>query len=142
MSRSQPPGTPVPRDGGGATPWPAQPAALLRWDRIGIGVRCAYNPGCACALLHYLEAGRRVVASGARSELAVQRRMFTLLMQTAQDEALPWLWRSLCLEHTAYPLARLHSLLKFRNPIAVAALDAAVQAAGDALANTPHGTAP
>ena len=46
------------------TPEQTQHAALLRWwDRIGIGVRCAYNPGCPCAVRLYLEAGRRVCAA-------------------------------------------------------------------------------
>jgi hypothetical protein len=110
---------------------------LRRWDRIGIGVRCAYNPGCACAVRHYLEAGRRVVASGARTEPLVQRRILTVLLQTAHDEALPWFWRSVCLEHSAYPLARLHSLLSANDPIALHAMDCAVQAAHDGLAATP-----
>jgi len=86
-------------------------AALLRWwDRIGIGVRCAYNPACPCALRHYLEAGRRVAAAGAYAEQQVLRRTLTVLLQTARDEALPWYWRSVCLESTARPLARLRHL--------------------------------
>ena len=115
-----------------------QAASLLRrWDRIAIGVRCAYNPGCPCAVRHYLEAGRRVVASGARTEPQVQQRMLAVLLQVARDEALPWYWRSVCLEHTAYPLARLQSLLKTRDPVALHVMDCAVLAAHDVLAATP-----
>lgn len=116
----------------------AQAAALLRlWDRIGIGVRCGYNPYCACAVRHYLEAGRRVAASGARTETQVHQRMLTVLLQTARDEALPWAWRAVCLEHTTLPLARLTSLLKQQDPIACHAMECAVQAAYDRLAATP-----
>lgn len=116
----------------------AQAASLLRrWDRIGLGVRCGYNPFCACAVRHYLEAGRRVAACGARTEVQVHQRMLTVLLQTAHDEALPWAWRAVCLEHTTLPLARLTSLLKPHDPIACHALECAVQAAYDGLAATP-----
>ncbi|MBP6903498.1 MAG: hypothetical protein KBC73_25660 [Burkholderiaceae bacterium] len=112
----------------------AQTATLLDlWDRMGIGVRCAYNPGCPCAVRRYLEIGRRLVSSGARSELQVQQRMLQVLLQVAHDPALPWLWRSICLEHTAFPRARLVSLLAHWDPLAVPAMDAALQAAHDIL---------
>ena len=62
--------------------------------------------------------------------------MLTVLLQTAQDEALPWAWRAVCLEHTTLPLARLTTLLKLEDPIACQALACAVQAARDHLAAT------
>lgn len=121
------------------TPEQTQHAALLRWwDRIGIGVRCAYNPGCPCAVRLYLEAGRRVCAAGARSEEHVQRRLLTVLLQTARDVALPWYWRSVCLEHTTYPQARLQSLLRAADPIALEAMRCAVQTAQDELGAPPR----
>jgi len=116
-----------------ARPQPVADTRLRRWDRIGIGVRCAYNPNCPCVVRHYLEAGRQVIASGVRPERQVQQRMLAVLLQTARDAALPWYWRSVCLEHTTLPLARLHSLLKDSDPIACQALDGAVQAAHDQL---------
>lgn len=116
------------------TPAQTQAALLLRrWDRIGIGVRCAYNPSCPCALQQYLGAGLKVAASGVLSGLAVHRRMLTVLLQTAHDEALPWYWRSVCLEYTTLPLARLHALMKHQDPMASHALDCAVQSAHDLL---------
>lgn len=125
------------------TPAQARAAAeLRRWDRIAIGVRCAYNPGCPCALRHYLQAGRRVVAASARSEQQAQQRMLTVLLQTARDEALPWYWRSVCLEHTTYPLARLQSLLRQLDPIALEALRCAVQSAHDELGSAVTVVAP
>ncbi|MDZ7855819.1 hypothetical protein [Sphaerotilus sp.] len=116
-----------------------QAAALLRrWDRIGVGVRCGYNPSCPCAVRHYLDAGRRVVIAGVRPEQQVMQRLLTVLLQTAHDEALPWYWRSVCLEHTTLPMARLTSLLQQHDPVACHAMHCAVQAAGDALDAAPR----
>lgn len=120
------------------TPAQTQAAMLLRrWDRIGIGIRCAYNPCLPAVIRHYLDAGMKVVGAGALPELQVQRRHLGLLLQTANDEALPWFWRSVCMEHTTWPLARVRSLLKLHDPIACQALECAVQAARDA---APHPT--
>lgn len=94
-----------------------------RWDRIGIGIRCAYNPWLAPVILHYLEAGRRLVAAGAMDEVSVQRRMLAVLLQTADDEALPWPWRAACLEHTVRPRARLATLIGGSDPEAVGQLE-------------------
>ena len=63
--------------------------------------------------------------------------MLSVLLQVAHDEALPWFWRSVCLEHISYPLARLRSLLKANDPIALQAVDSAVQSAHERLAATP-----
>ncbi|WP_341892471.1 hypothetical protein [Variovorax sp. YR752] len=112
---------------------PLAEALLRRWDRIGIGVRCAYNPKCPCVLRHYLAAGRQVIAHGLRPAVQVQQRMLAVLLQTARDAALPWYWRSVCLEYTTLPLARLNSLLKTEDPIACQAFECAVQAAHDQL---------
>ena len=96
---------------------------LQRWDRIGIGIRCAYNPWLPPVILLYLQAGRRVVSAGLRDDLTVQRRMLALLMQTANDEALPWPWRAACLEHTVRPRARIARLLGPGDPAAVRRLE-------------------
>ena len=87
-----------------------------RWDRIGIGIRCAYNPWLPPVILLYLQAGRRLVTAGAMDDEAVQRRMLSLLMKTAADEALPWTWRAACLEYTVRPRSRLNRLLQDRHP--------------------------
>lgn len=115
-----------------------QAAALLRrWDRIGVGIRCAYHPGLPAAIRRYLGVGRQVIDAALLPELAVQQRLPAVLLQTAHDEALPWFWRSVCVEHAALPLARVHSLLGRHDPIACHALDCAAQAARDLLALTP-----
>jgi len=82
-----------------------------RWERIGLGVRCAYNPARPEVLHHYVQAARRLSRLQPEQEARIQRRMLELLLRTAEDEALPWMWRAMCLEHLAWPLARLTSLL-------------------------------
>jgi hypothetical protein len=90
-----------------------------RWDRIGIGIRCAYNPWLPPVILLYLQAGRHLVSAGVMDDMTVQRRMLTLLMRTAEDVALPLPWRMACLAHTVRPRARLEKLLAGRDPDAV-----------------------
>ena len=87
-----------------------QRALLDRWDRIGLGVRLAYNPRCPQAIRAFLHAGRCLAACGARAELDVQIRTLAVLLDTALDPALPRDWRSACLEHACLPLARIVSL--------------------------------
>jgi hypothetical protein len=90
----------------------AQRALLERWDRIGLGVRLAYNPARPQAIRAYLHAGRLLAASGARSELEVQVRTLAVLLEAALDPTLPRPWRSACLEHACLPLARIVSLAR------------------------------
>lgn len=89
-----------------------QRIGLDRWDRIGLGVRLAYNPACPQAIRAFLHAGRRLAASGARTELEIQVRTLAVLLDTALDPALPRPWRSACLEHACLPLARIVSLAR------------------------------
>ncbi len=114
----------------------AQAFDLLEcWDRIGIGIRCGYNPGCTCSIHHYLEIGRRVVQAGVRNELHVQTRLLQVLLQAARDDGLPAGWRVACMEHAALPFHRVRALLAPHDPIAADALLGAVQAVGDELKN-------
>jgi hypothetical protein len=112
---------------------PGHEQLRLRWDRIGIGIRCAYNPWLPPVILHYLEAGRRMVAAGAMDEVSVQRRMLAVLLRTAADEALPWPWRAACLEHSVRPRARLRSLLATKSPAVVARMEQEIRATGERL---------
>jgi len=86
--------------------------ALLRWDRIGLGVRLGYNPWHPPAIRSYLHAGRELVRAGTLPDEAVQRRTLSLLLRTAEDAALPWGWRVACHEHLVFPLAKLRSLVQ------------------------------
>lgn len=83
---------------------------LQRWDRIGLGIRLAYNPWHPPVIRCYLHSGQQLVGAGVLDEARAQRRMLAVLVQTAADEALPWCWRSACHEHTVFPLARLATL--------------------------------
>ena len=115
-----------------------------RWARIGLGVRCAYNPQRPDLLHRYVQAGRCLSRLQPLRETIVQRRMLDLLLHTAADEALPWFWRAACLEQTAWPLARLSSLWKssdLATAQAPAQLEARVQRAGEQL-GLPSETTP
>jgi len=122
----------------------AHSALEQRWDRIGLGVRCAWNPQRPEVLHHYVQAGRRLSRLQPPREAAIQRRMLALLLHTATDEALPWHWRAMCLEQTAWPLARLTSLWRASADPALetpAQLESRIRRAGKAL-GLPCRTAP
>lgn len=105
-----------------------------RWARIGLGVRCAYNPEQPAAIRQYVALGTQLARSRHLSAQLVFQRMCTLLLTAATDPALPWPWRSQCLEHSAWPLARLKTLLAPSDPAAFAESLARWQAAQEALA--------
>lgn len=109
-----------------------------RWERLALGVRCAYDPEQPAVIRRFLDAGRRLEDSGALDALAVQRRTWDLLIRTALDEALPWPWRLACLDHTTLPRARLTTLLKRTDPAALAAMEAQWQAAVAAVETARH----
>ena len=77
-----------------------------RWDRIGLGIRLAYNAEAVQTIRAYLALGQKLVRLGQTDDVPVQRRMLRLLLQTAADAALSGSWRSVCLELGARPLAR------------------------------------
>ncbi len=108
-----------------------------RWERIGLGIRLAYNPSRPEVLRCWLALGTRLAAEGAIDEHTMLQRSLRLLLQTAQDEALPWFWRSVCLEHSTRPLARITTLLRLHDPLQAQAVQAFVQAARDRLAAVP-----
>ena len=83
-----------------------------RWDRIGLGVRLAYNPWYPGVIRCYLQAGALLARAGVLPELPVQQRMLQVLLQAAGDPGLPWAWRSACHEHMVFPLARLATLAR------------------------------
>ena len=106
---------------------PQMPPAVERWQRIGLGIRLAYNPNKPGVIACYLGLGRHLTQQGLLDAVGAQRRMLRVLMQCALDEALPWRWRHACLEFAVHPLARL------RREADAAQLDAAWQAAQQAL---------
>ncbi len=80
-----------------------------RWHRLGLAIRLAYRTEEPALIRQYLGLGSALVRRGELAPPTAWPRMLTLLLQTAGDEALPWFWRSVCLEHTALPLARIRS---------------------------------
>jgi hypothetical protein len=67
-----------------------RPALEQQLDRIGVGVRCAYNPQRPDVLHRYVQAGRQLSRLQPQREARIQRRMLDLLLHTAADPALPW----------------------------------------------------
>jgi len=118
---------------------PASAHALKRWDRIALGVRLAYNPGKPCVIACYIGVGRKLVEAGLVPEVEAEQRMFRLLLQAANDLALPWAWRHHCLSYAVHPLARLTTLLA-ADPFAVTRLHARWELAQQQLPTTPGTT--
>lgn len=121
-----------------ATRRPEPHPRVERWDRIGLGIRCAYNPWHPPVLQVYLEAGRALARHGLMDARDVELRMCQVLLQTACDEALPWAWRSACAEQLTRPLSRLTTLLGRHEPAHLQALERAAQDVRHALALTPQ----
>ncbi len=84
---------------------------LQRFDRIGIGVRCAYNPQRPQAIAAYLGMAAQLGALGVLPRAAAQGRVLEVLLQAAHDSALPLPWRRACAEYAVRPVARLRTLL-------------------------------
>lgn len=109
----------------------------LRWERIGLGIRLGYNPYKPEVARYWVALGQRLAEEGVLDEPRALRRILAVLLQVAHDEALPWFWRSVCLEQAARPQARLATLLRAHDPVQAEALHAAVQAARDQLEALP-----
>ena len=112
-----------------------------RWERVQMHVRCGLSmeqPGC---LRLYLHTGLKIARSGLRPAAAVHLAMLRTLLCTAQDEELPWFWRSVCLEHVNLPLAQLNSLIGINDPVAMQSIQAVVQHARDRLPWPPRSEA-
>ncbi|TDM08387.1 MAG: hypothetical protein C4K60_02725 [Ideonella sp. MAG2] len=88
----------------------ADQALWLRWDRLGIAVRCAYRPAWPQAVQLYLDAGQALVVAGLVSEAHMLRCSLRLLLQAARDEALPRSWRLACYAFTRRPVQQLQEL--------------------------------
>jgi hypothetical protein len=111
----------------------------LRWERLHVAVRCGLHPEQPALVRIYLGVGRWLVQQGLVDARVAHQRMLTLLLETARDDALPWYWRSVCLEHTASVVARLTTLLKHQQPTALQDLVNQVQAAQANVAEASSG---
>lgn len=112
---------------------------LARWERMGLEVRLALRPRQPGAVQDWIGLGLRLADAGLVPELPLLRRMLRLLLQVAHDEALPWFWRSLCLELAAQPLARLLVPLDLHDPPHAEALRALIDVARTRLEAVPIG---
>ena len=108
-----------------------------RWRRLQLQVRCALNADEPARIRLYLHTGLQLVSSGAHPAVPVHMHMLQTLLRTAHDKALPWFWRSVCLEHVNLPLAQLASHLGLHDPLAMHAIECAVQRARDQLPDSP-----
>lgn len=111
----------------------ARARCIERWERIGLGIRLAYNPGRPDVVRLWLATGRQLSRDGGLQEVPMLARSLERLLQTAEDPALPWSWRHVCLEHVARPWARLQYLLAGRADALLGHVAARITLAGDAL---------
>ena len=111
-----------------------QSAQRVRWERMHVAIRCGLHPTEPALIRVHLSVGRWLVRQGQLDELAANQRLLALLFDTARDGALPWFWRSVCLEHTAIALARMTTLLKRQDPQALQTLFDGLQSAQAQLA--------
>ncbi|MDP1532260.1 MAG: hypothetical protein Q8N44_17240 [Rubrivivax sp.] len=107
----------------------------LRWERMQIAVRCGLHAGHPSLIRIYLGLGQRLARQGLASEAVTLQRMLRVLLATADDVALPWFWRSACLEHVDLPMARL--VAQPGSSAAAASWQLAVQAARERLPPAP-----
>lgn len=73
-------------------------------------IRCAMDPDEPRLIEHYLAEGRYLSCCTATSPWTVAETSFRLLLDTAADIALPWHWRSLCLDQAWRPLREMERL--------------------------------
>ena len=95
-----------------APPSAATRALLRRWQRLEITVRCALQAENPARLGQFIGAAARLVADEVLPDWATHERCFLVLMNTAEDPALPWPWRCMCIDFACRPLARLTTLAR------------------------------
>ena len=119
-------------------PTPHQAAQHRRWERLHVAIRCGLFPMQPALIRVYLGVGCWLVRQGQLNEPAASQRMLDLLLNTARDDALPWFWRSVCLELSTLALARLTTLLNQQDPHALQSLfDTVDSAQGQLAAESP-----
>lgn len=106
-----------------------QAAQRVRWERMHVAIRCGLHATQPPLIRTYLGLGRWLVQRGLLDDRGANQRMLRLLLDTARDEALPWFWRSVCLEYTAMPVAQLTTLLRQQDPQALHAVAGSLRSA-------------
>lgn len=113
-----------------------------RWERIGLGVRLAYNPLRPDVMRLWLALGERLAAQGVLDNLAMWRCSLRTLLQVVQDEGLPLHWRRIALDHAARPAVRLAALLGRDDPLQGEAVRQQLQEARERIDAVPAGQRP
>lgn len=83
---------------------------LESWRWMSRQIRCALDPDEPRLIEHYLAEGRYLACCTATSPWLIAETSFRLLLDTATDTALPWHWRSQCLDQAWRPLRDLERL--------------------------------
>lgn len=80
------------------------------WYWQGWRIRCALFSDEPRQLDHYMLHAGLLIEQGVMSPWRVSSTVLRLLLDTASDPALPWHWRSLCLDHVYRPMRVLQHL--------------------------------
>lgn len=76
-----------------------------RWRFLAMRVRCGLYPSEPRIIDQFFAMGSWLHDSGESTAWEVASRSTEVLVNTAEDLALPWHWRMLCLDRAAQPLA-------------------------------------
>lgn len=80
------------------------------WNWQGFMIRCALRPNEPRLIDCFMSLGISLVERGQVSPWHMSYKSLNLFFDTACDRALPWHWRSLCLDHAWQPLYSLQRL--------------------------------
>ncbi|BAN46752.1 hypothetical protein [Metapseudomonas resinovorans] len=80
------------------------------WHWQANRIRCALAPDDPWLLERFVSLSSQHFRHGRAPAWRAQEVVFRLLLDTAADQALPWHWRCLCLDHAYRPLWALRSL--------------------------------
>ena len=77
---------------------------LESWRWMSRQIRCGLDPNEPRLIEHYLNEGRYLACCTATHPWTIAETSLRLLIDTASDIALPWHWRSLCMDQAWRPL--------------------------------------
>ncbi|MDQ8023681.1 MAG: hypothetical protein REI94_17715 [Moraxellaceae bacterium] len=103
------------------------PALHAHWLHLQWQLRCALASTDGGLIDDYLASADELLRRHACDPVSTRLRTLQTLLRSAGDPTLPWRWRRLCLAYAPAAQARVVSLLHPHDPIALQAVDAAVQ---------------
>lgn len=103
------------------------PALHEHWLHLQWQLRCALATTDSGLIDDYLACADELLRRRACNPVSTRLRTLQTLLRSASDPALPWRWRRLCLAYAPAAQARIVSLLHPHDPIALRAVEAAVQ---------------